>query len=155
MSAPPFACLVYMYTYMYCCSNLGFSVEKNRQHFHILFVYQNKQYFVRKTLHLLGNIQNTAEDMFISNQSLYFYSDVNIGYLQLKLSNRVSAQNTVGLHQITMIITPDSHTYGSFYKVHSFYIQFEYCGLIIVRGGSMFVDFVGYTFPQIYVPTHV
>ena len=27
----------------------------------------------------------------------------------------------------------------------------EYCGIIIVRGESMFVDFVGYPYPWIYV----
>ena len=30
-----------------------------------------------------------------------------------------------------------------------------HCGIIIVRGGLMFVDFVGYPYPRIYVPTNV
>ena len=28
------------------------------------------------------------------------------------------------------------------------------CGIFIVRGGSMFVDFVGNIYPRNYVPTH-
>ena len=31
---------------------------------------------------------------------------------------------------------------------------YEYCRIIIVRGGSMFVDFVGYPYPRIYVPVN-
>ena len=31
----------------------------------------------------------------------------------------------------------------------------EYCGFVIVRGGLMFVDFVGYLYPRIYVHTNV
>ena len=30
-----------------------------------------------------------------------------------------------------------------------------YCGIIIVCGESMFVDFIGHPYPQIYVPTNV
>ena len=30
-----------------------------------------------------------------------------------------------------------------------------YRGIIIVRGGAMFVDFVGYSYSQMYVPTNV
>lgn len=35
------------------------------------------------------------------------------------------------------------------------YLCDRYCGIIIVPGGSMFMDLVGtsYTYPQIYLPT--
>ena len=31
----------------------------------------------------------------------------------------------------------------------------QYCGIHIVRGGSIFVDFVGYPYPRIDLPTKV
>ena len=31
----------------------------------------------------------------------------------------------------------------------------QYCGIHIVRGGSIFVDFVGYPYPRINLPTNV
>jgi hypothetical protein len=38
------------------------------------------------------------------------------------------------------------------FKYLKFYV---YCGIIIVRGGSMFVDFMGHPYPQIYIPTKI
>ena len=53
-------------------------------------------------------------------------------------------------YQVSIFVNslPQVHVYAFFLTE----ITYMYCGIIIVQGGLMFVDFVGYPYSQIYVP---
>ena len=45
--------------------------------------------------------------------------------------------------------------YNNYVKDNKIPFIRRYCGIMIVHGGLMLVDFEGYPFPQIYIPMNV